>query len=170
MPQVAAGKQRMEFDIAIRSNPRCGAKPFFKGTRSLPVNGPPINRPEMSHMDFRSLNLETKERLRPLVKRIVAAMEGAASNRIEISIVNCRTPDNIEPIAKYIQTLKEEGCNFDEIQNISDDDISVFTDDYINFGIDVYFNGRERNNAFFAIFEARLDAAGDFLVFETIQP
>lgn len=121
-------------------------------------------------MDFRSLKPETKERLRPLVKRIVAAMEGVASNKTEISIENCSTPDNIEPIAKYIQILKDDGCKFDEIQNINDDDIRVFTSDYVNFGFDVYFNGRERNNAFFAIFEARLDAAGDFLVFETIQP
>lgn len=82
---------------------------------------------------------------------------------------NCSAPDNIKPISEYIQNLKTDGCIFDAIQKIDDNDLSVYTDDNVNFDIEVYFNGRQANNGFFAVFSARIGPDGDFLVFETIQ-
>lgn len=120
-------------------------------------------------MNFASLNSQTQELIRPLIKRLSAAMESVISGDVPVAIRNCSVADNIEQISKYIQNLKSDGCKFDAIQNIEESDLFVYTNDSVYFDIDVYFNGKARNNGFFAVFAANIDSSGTHLAFETIK-
>lgn len=120
-------------------------------------------------MDFNSLNSETKDLLRPLIKRIILSMEGVVSDNESLALENCSASDNIEAISIYIRSLKSDGCKFNNIQNIDESDIFVFSNNNVDFDIDIYFNGRQDNSGFFAVFSARIDTSGDFLIFETIK-
>lgn len=120
-------------------------------------------------MGFNSLDREMKDLLRPLIPRIIVSMEAVVSGQTSIAIKICNFPDNINVIANYIKSLKSDGCHFDQIQNINEDDIFVYTDNRVEFDIDVYLNGRENSNGFFAVFSAKIDTEGEFLIFETIK-
>ncbi|WP_436148466.1 hypothetical protein [Bosea sp. LjRoot90] len=120
-------------------------------------------------MDFNSLDREMKDLLRPFIPRIIVSMEAVVSGKTHFALKNCSLPDNIDAISNYIQSLKSDGCQFDHIQNMNEGDIFVYTDNRVQFDIDVYFNGKKNNNGFFAVFSARIDAKGDYLIFETIK-